>query len=61
MNPKDLELNISSHTLYIIVYCKVTCGVRTPADLLTYKEIGILRCEAAASESILEEEKKLSG
>jgi deoxyribose-phosphate aldolase len=43
------------------VKVKAAGGVRTLADLLKYKEIGISRCGATATASILEEAKKLYG
>jgi len=43
------------------VKVKAAGGVRTLSDLLKYKEIGISRCGATATASMLEEAKKLYG
>jgi deoxyribose-phosphate aldolase len=43
------------------VKIKAAGGVRTLADLLKYREIGISRCGATATASMLEEAKKLYG
>jgi len=43
------------------VKVKAAGGVRTLTDLLKFKELGISRCGATATVSMLEEAKKLFG